>query len=207
MSMRPAIVCLMLLLPCMQAAAGTPSQAAAPIVPVLTLTIDPPIAKVNSSPESSVNTLFEGTASVDKLPITRCVVTLTSSTDIGWVSAVSPSTLVFTSTTPQSFTVVVTVPQGTSSMQGKLVVNGRAVSAGLQSMAEVTAIIDVIGPAILNLTAQNQTKANATRAAGAYGGGGSSILTVSLLAVILIAVPAATITFYRRRRTRPGNPP
>ena len=82
--------------------------------------------------------------SIDKLPVERCVVTLTSSTDIGWVSQVSPTTAVFTSTTPQSFTCTVVVPQGTANSQyGNLVVNGRAVAGGLQSMAETKGIISV----------------------------------------------------------------
>jgi len=198
--MRPAIVCLMLLLPCMQAAAGAPSGAAAPIVPVLSLSLSPQIMNVNSSPESPAIAQFEGIATVDKPPIVRCVVTLTSSTDVGWVTQVSPTTLVFTSTTPQLFSVVVTVPQGTPTGQGKLVVDGRAVAAGLQSMAEVTAMINVKGSAALNATSQNRTQANATAAARNVAGGLSSPLTVSMLAVVLVAVPASAYVYYRRRR-------
>jgi uncharacterized membrane protein len=71
-------------------------------------------------------------------------VTLTSTTDIGWVSQVSPTTAVFTSTTPQSFTCTVVVPQGTANAQyGKLTVNGRAVAGGLQSTAVTEGIIAV----------------------------------------------------------------
>lgn len=200
--MRTAIVCLMLLLPCVQVAAGAPAPAAGPIVPVLKLAIQPPIAFVNSSPEAPAITVFDGTASVDKPPVVRCVVTLTSSTDIGWITQVSPSTMVFTSTTPQAFTVTVTVPQGTPTSQGKLLVYGRAVAAGLQSSAEATAIIDVKGPTLLNLTAQNRTAGNSTRASGTVGGGPSNILMYSVLAVVLIAVPAGAFGFYRHRRQR-----
>jgi hypothetical protein len=186
----------------MQAAAGPPSGEAAPIVPVLSLSLSPQIMNVNSSPESPAIAQFEGIATVDKPPIVRCVVTLTSSTDVGWVSQVSPTTMVFTSTTPQSFSVVVTVPQGTPTSQGKLVVNGRAVAAGLQSMAEVTAIINVKGSPALNSTAQNRTQANVTRAAENPGGGLSASLTISLLAVVLVAVPVGGFAYYRRRRQR-----
>lgn len=201
--MRWAILCAMLLLPCMQVpAAASPSQAAAPIVPVLALTISPTQATANSSTESSVSVRFDGTAMVDKPPIVRCVVTLNSATDVGWVSQVTPTSMVFTSTAPQSFTVTVVIPQGTPSMQGRLLVNGRAVAAGLQSLAEVSAIIDVTGPASLNLTAQNRTQANATRAAGALGGGGPGLLTISMLAVVLVAVPAGAYAFLRHRRMR-----
>ncbi len=200
--MRTAIVCLMLLLPCVQVAAQAPAPAAAPIVPVLKLTIQPPMAFVNSSPEAPAIAVFNGTASVDKPPIVRCVVTLTSSTDIGWVSTISPSTMVFTSTTPQAYTVTVTVPQGTPTSQGKLMVYGRAVAAGLQSTAEATAIIDVKATTILNLTAQNRTAGNSTRESGTVGGGPSNILMYSALAAVLIAVPAGAFGLYRHRRER-----
>lgn len=205
--MRLAFVCAILLLPLMDAAAAvTPAQPASPIVPVLTLSLTPPIQNISSSRDSSVNAQFEGTAIVDKMPIVRCVVTLTSSVDVGWVSQISPTTMVFTSTTPQSFTVVVTVPQGTPTGQGKLTVDGRAVAAGLQSIAQATAIIDVKGTAMLNLSARNQTTANATRAAGALAGGGSNILMVSMVSVVLVAVPAIAYVIYRRRRQRSPRP-
>ena len=78
--------------------------------PLFTLTIQPPIVKLNSELNSTVIAQFNGTATVDKLPMVRCVVTLTSSTDIGWVSEISPSTMVFTSGTPQAYAVSVIVP-------------------------------------------------------------------------------------------------
>jgi hypothetical protein len=205
--MRLAFVCAMLLIPFTQvAAAGPPIDTAAPVVPVLTLTIQPPIVKLNSEINSTVLAQFNGTATVDKLPMVRCVVTLSSSTDIGWVSEISPTTMVFTSGTPQSYAVSVIVPAGTPTLQGKLIVQGRAVAAGLQSLAEGTAIVDVKGSPLLNATAQNQTKANATRAAGAFAGGGSNILTVSAVAAILVAVPVSAYVIYRRRRQRSPEP-
>jgi hypothetical protein len=200
--MRPALVCLMLVLSCMQVAAAAPAPSADPIVPILTLSIQPPILKLLREENSSAVGMFNGTASVNKMPGVRCVVTLTSSIDVGWVTQISPSTMVFTSESPQSYTVAVSVPPGTPSMQGNLVVNGRAVAYGLQSTAVVKAIIDVTGPAILNLTGANRTQANATRAAGAPGGGLSGTLTVSALVAVLIAVPAVAYLVYRRRRQR-----
>jgi len=90
--------------------------------------------------------LVNGSCTVDKLPIERATVSLTSSTDVGWVTQISPTTMVFTSTAPQPFTCTVVVPQGTPNMTGTLVVNGRAVAAGLQSTAEARAVIMNIGP-------------------------------------------------------------
>ena len=122
----------------------TNSQAAANPVPVLALKLDTAqqAARVTESAPGIVS--FTGQATIDKLPVERCVVTLTSSTDIGWVTQVSPSTAVFTATTPQSFTCTVVVPQGTPNSQfGNLIINGRAVAGGLQSLAETKAIISV----------------------------------------------------------------
>jgi hypothetical protein len=204
--MRRAIVCLMLVLSCMQAAAAAPAPSADPIVPILTLTIQPPILKLRSEANSSAVGMFNGTASVNKMPGARCVVTLTSSTDVGWVTQVSPTTMVFTSESPQSYTVAVSVPAGTATMQGTLQVSGRAVAIGLQSTAEVKATIDVSGPVVLNLTGANRTQANATRAAAAFGGGLSGTLTVSALVAVLFAVPAVTYLVYRRRRQRSFRP-
>ena len=182
------------------AAAGSPSQEAAPIVPVLTLTIQPPILNIRGESNSSVVGQFNGTATVDKMPGVRCVVTLSSSTDVGWATEISPNTMVFTSESPQAYTVAVSVPSGTPTSQGNLLVFGRAVAAGLQSMAEVTAMINVKGSAALNATSQNRTQANATAAARNVAGGLSSPLTVSMLAVVLVAVPVGGFAYYRRRR-------
>jgi len=120
-------------------------QAAVNPVPVLALKLDAAQqdARVTESTQGVVQ--FTGQMSIDKLPVERCVVTLTSTTDIGWVSQISPSTAVFTSLTPQSFTCTVVVPQGTgNNNQGKLVINGRAVAGGLQSQATTEAIITVL---------------------------------------------------------------
>jgi len=54
-----------------------------------------------------------GRASIDKVPVERCAMTAWSTNDAGWQTLVSPSTMVFTSTNPQSFTITVIVPQGT----------------------------------------------------------------------------------------------
>jgi len=204
--MRTAMVCLMLLFTCLQVAGAAPGPAADPIVPVLTLTIQPPILKVQSAPNSTAVAQFNGTATVDKMVGMRCVVTLASSTDIGWVSEISPSTMVFTSESPQSYTVAVSVPPATPTSQGTLVINGRAVCNGLQSMATAQAKIDVTGPIIINLTATNGTLGNATGAGGTVGGSPTNVLMFSVLAVVLIAVPAGGYVYYRRRRQRSPGP-
>jgi hypothetical protein len=193
---------MLLILPLARAAAEPPSPYAAPIVPILTLTIQPPILKIRSPSNDTVTAQFNGTAAVDKLPGVRCVVTLTSSTDIGWVSQISPTTMVFTADSAQPYTVAVSIPSGTPTSQGNLQVYGRAVAMGLQSTAEVKAIIEVTGAPMMNQTAANRTRTNATQPAGTFGAGLSGSLTIGAVAAMAVAVPAAAILVYRRRRQR-----
>ena len=122
----------------------TGTQAAVNPVPVLAVKLDSASQNARVTESAPGIVTFTGQMSIDKLPVERCVVTLASSTDIGWVTTISPSTAVFTGTTPQSFTCTVVVPQGTSNSQfGNLVINGRAVAGGLQSTAETKGIIAV----------------------------------------------------------------
>ena len=123
---------------------SSPAEAAVNPVPVLALKLDS--ANQNARVTESVPGMvtFTGQASIDKLPVERCIVKLDSSTDTGWVSLVSPLLVVFTSTTPQPFTCTVIVPPGTAnSLYGHLVINGRAVAGGMQSTATTKGIISV----------------------------------------------------------------
>lgn len=123
-----------------------PAQGAINPVPVLAIRLDQAAATVYTNASSPGIITFNGTCTVDKLPIERATVTLSSSTDVGWATQLSPTTMVFTSTTPQSFTCTVVVPQGTPNMTGTLVLNGRVVAGGLQSTSETKAVINNIGP-------------------------------------------------------------
>jgi hypothetical protein len=178
-------------------------QASGPVVPVLTLTIAPSTQEVNSTATDPVIVSFNGTASVDKLPVERCVVTLTSAVDVGWQASITPTQMVFTSSTPQQFTATVTVPQGTASIVGTLMVNGRAVAAGLQSTTQVKAIINVHGVKILNQTASNQTGRHTASGTGASANfGGSTIVTVSITAVIVASIAVCGVVLYKKRKGR-----
>ena len=129
------------------------ARAAVNPVPVLAVRLDSANQNARVTESSPGIVTFTGQASIDKLPVEYCVVTLNSSTDIGWISLVSPSTAVFTSTTPQSFTCTVIVPPGTpNSEYGNLVINGRAVAGGMQSAATTKGIIAVDPYFRLNLS-------------------------------------------------------
>jgi len=178
------------------------SSAQEPIVPVLALSMTPSAVNVKASQNESVSVQFNGTASVDKLPMVRVVVTLTSATDIGWVSQVSPTTMVFTSSGSQDYVCTVVIPVGSPSASGILMVNGRAVSMGLQSLAETKALITVQGVPMLNLSAGNHTQKNATSPAGPFKLGGSSTLTISVLGVVILCAAVAGFLLHRRTRQR-----
>jgi hypothetical protein len=122
-----------------------PGSAAINPVPVLTLKLDPS-QQASQPTESNIGSVtFTGTATIDKFPVERLVATLSPSCDQGWVSTMSPTTMVFTSTTPQTFTVSVVIPQDTpNNIQGKLTIDGKAVGGGLQSQpAQASSTITV----------------------------------------------------------------
>ncbi len=127
-------------------AASDPSPGRAATAPALELNVEITEGSVEATvSETSPGTAtFHGTVTVQMPTLRGAQVTLTSSTDIGWVSSISPSTFTLDNGQTGSFTVTVVVPQGTPSTQaGNIVVNGRAVANGLQAMDEAQALITV----------------------------------------------------------------
>ena len=182
-------------------------QASAPLVPILTLTIDPPSQDVNSSTYAPVDVSFNGTASVQKAPIGNCLVNLTASVDIGWAAKVSPTQLIMTPSSTRQFTAYVTVPIAAPNMTGILTVTGHALGTFEDSYANVTAIINVIGVQIQNRTTSNQTAKHAASGTGAFASiGGSTIVTVSITAVVIAAVAVGGVVIYKKRKGK-GNAP
>ncbi len=122
----------------------TPVYAAANPTPVLAIRLDAPGQSARVTEGEIGIVTFTGRMSIDKLPVEYCVVTLNASTDTGWVSLVSPTTAVFTNTTPQPFTCIVIVPQGTpNNLSGNIFILGRAVAGGLWSTAGTRGIVSV----------------------------------------------------------------
>lgn len=123
---------------------SAPAGAAPGVVPVFALRMDQAAQPARVTEGSSGTVQFTGQMTIDKLPVERCVVTLTSSTDTGWSSQVAPTTAVFTGTAPQRFSCTVIVPQGTpAGLTGNLTVRGRAVESGHQMHAEARAVVAV----------------------------------------------------------------
>lgn len=114
--------------------------------PGLELTITISEDTVGAAPtESAPGTAqLRGTVTVQMPSLRGATVTLTSSTDIGWVSMVEPDTMVLDSGQVGEFSITVVVPQGSpAALIGTVMVYGRAVASGLQTSAGDTATITV----------------------------------------------------------------
>jgi len=112
--------------------------------PVMTLWLDSPIQAAHVTESAPGIVTITGQMSIDKLPVERCGVSLRSSMDVGWPHQLSPTTAVFTSTTPQSFTCTVVVPQGTpQDLTGNLLIAAHIVVAGQFCTAEARGIISI----------------------------------------------------------------
>jgi hypothetical protein len=187
------------------------ASATQPIVPVVTITLSPSSVDVSSPADQVVIVDFNGTVTVDKLPGVRIVVTLESSVDAGWPCAMSPTTMVFTSESPKSFTGNVSVPAGTPNISAVLSVSGKGVGGGFQSQtATATAKIIVRGSAPANKTGNtggtSKTGTDQTNGGGTQTtqGGTSKIgsfdMTTVLVLGVVVAVAAASGAYWIRRR-------
>jgi hypothetical protein len=148
--MRALVALMILILPVTLAQGATAGDnlggGLAGPAPGLELTITLSEGSVEVAPSESAPGIaqLEGTVTVQMPSLRGATVTLTSSTDIGWVTQISPSTFVLDNGQEGQFSVTVIVPQGTAaSISGLLMVNGRAVANGIQTMASTTATINV----------------------------------------------------------------
>jgi len=144
----------MVLLALWPSAAGASPDSGPEIIGV-SVGFDQTTQSANVTDQEPGTVTFTGEVSVDKLPVQRAVVMLESSVDTGWVSQVSPSTAVFTSTTPQSFTVTAVVPARTlSTLKGMLVVKATMNSGGLTAEDTANATITVDQYYLLNVASE-----------------------------------------------------
>jgi hypothetical protein len=205
--MRGAMVALVLIVLSAQACSATQ-----PIIPVATMTIDPTNVQVTSQPNQTVSVNFNGTVTVDKLPMARTTVTLSPAVDAGWPVAVSPSTLVFTSESPQTFSCTVSVPGNTSGQSTNLVIDAKCVGNGFQSLSTATAIITVKGSGPANQTkgtggtgsaGTNQTipGGGPSAGSGAFRLGPLDMTGLAVVIAVVAAMAASGVFWVRRRRT------
>ena len=186
-----------------------------PIVPAVTMTLQPSSVNVTSTPTQKSSVDFCGTVTLDKLPMERIVVGLTPSVDAGWASSCSPSSMVITDEQPHQFTCTVVVPEATANHTGTLTVDATARGGGFSVTQSVTALIIVTGPPIYippphnntqNDTGQNQTSlTNGTGPADDESGVGPFspyLMPASILVVVAVA-GSGTYLGYRKWKGQP----
>ena len=174
-------------------------SATQPIVLQLTLTLKPTEMNVTSQPRGNLSLYFIGTATVNKLPVERVDVDLTTYVDIGWSASCDPYTLLFDSPGANqslSFLCYFVVPDNQPNISAVLTVNGAARGGGLTTNSTVTAEISVRAPQSYNQTSQNGSQS--TRASP----GGIDLLTPSVLPIILSLAGASGGYIAVRRRKR-----
>jgi hypothetical protein len=137
------LMALLVALPFPSLASGAPPDQAPTVISV-SIRLDQETQEAVVTEQTSASVTFTGQVAVDKLPAQRAVVTLTSGVDTGWVSSISPTTAVFTSNTPQEFTVTVVVPEKSpSAIVGRLLVHAAMSSGSLTAEASDNATLTV----------------------------------------------------------------
>jgi hypothetical protein len=110
--------------------------------PAMTLKLDHSEreAPVTETLNATVN--FSGSVSLNYLTIEHSVVSLDSAVDTGWLSSISPSTIIIADTSEHFFNVSVVVPAASlHNITGKLVVKGEIRSGNETFTAEANATI------------------------------------------------------------------
>ena len=124
----------------------SPAATASPNpVPALTLSIDPSSISLNNSSQTQT-AVFNGTLSVDKLPLTKFNATIISSVSTNWSSTCTPSEFNLTSTTSQNFTCTVVVPGNTGGLIGAVKIDARGQGSGFVALASAQVIVAVSAP-------------------------------------------------------------
>jgi len=195
------------------------SLAAPNPIPVLTVKLETPMQTVTySTDETAVP--FNGSVKVDKLPMERMWVVLSSSVDTGWSSNCSPSEIVITSTIPYEFTCTVMVPGEPDHDVANLSVEA-AGALGFTQTARTNGTISVTGrPPSSPANATNQTGTNGTggnqNGTGQSGNGGATgnamndlvaqlqknaiPISAAIVMTTVVAVVAVTVRARSRRK-------
>lgn len=194
--MRGAILVSLLVILLMPACSATQ-----PLKPVLTVTISPSSVDVASQRDQNVTVYFNGTVTVDKLPLTRIVVDLYSEVEHGWSSAIDPSSMVFTDEQPQSFTCNASIPRA-ANQNATLTVHATGNGQGFQVRTSAQAVIIVHGISSSNKTGTNQTipGGNQSSQGGPFKLGPLDITSMAVIVVVLVVAAASGAYWVRRKR-------
>ena len=210
--MRALVLLSAALLVCLPCASASP-------IPTITITLDQSSASVNAT-NFSQPVIFTGSVSVNKSDFLSASVSLTSSVLEGWNSVVSPETMTFTTTTPQSFMCTVEVPAGTAGgTEAQLTVEGTVVSGILQAVSTAQATILVVGtlPPPVNQTGNTTNTTDPTNggsqnttipgfvsntvAPGFLGFSNDQWMVIGVIAVVVLIGAAVGVRSLRRRRS------
>jgi hypothetical protein len=143
---KPVVIVLAVLMLVSIVCGGSGNTAAAPVSPlVVDVNItEPTTQQANVTDKLPGFVTFAGTVQVDKLPVERIVVELAATVDTDWPAQISPPTIVFTSTSPQTFTLSVAVPVATrADAVGHVKVTATATGMGYSDTDEATANVTV----------------------------------------------------------------
>ena len=167
-----------------------------PLVPTISLSVAPQEQLVWSSPNETTPVHLTGKVTVGVARGETAHVTLDCAIDTGWPAQLSQTQMTFSTSGSQDFSCDIVVPQGAPNTTGSLVVSGRVVAAGLQSVAQANALI-VVNPFGQNLTGPHVS--------GNSGGGLFGGVAIPIVIVMVAAVAVVSLVFmHRRRRLRPA---
>ena len=193
------------------------AEAAPNPVPVVTIHLEPSQQAVNAT-AAQVSAIFNGTVSVDKMPIETVKVDLVSSVENGLPSSVTPNSMTFDNTDPQSFTCTVTVPMGTYEQYTTITIDatGRTYLFTVIASCKNTLVIEGPPPpshksnsTTTNSTTGQNKNTNGNQTSSNSGGGSGELfglkneqLVYPLSAIIVILVVLATVAYRWRAKKR-----
>jgi len=189
------IVAITLFLPCLVCPA--PALAIGP-APILTLVLSPASMNVvsNDTATEPLPVVFDGIATVQKGRFDRTTyrLSLSSITDLGWVSILSTTELTFADSGSQDFNCTVQIPPMSPNLTANLTVDGMLTGGGLSVQATAT------GRMIVEAVAGSHSQAGRA----ARPGGSDGISPYIVVGVSIAIAAAASLVYYRFLRKRPS---
>jgi hypothetical protein len=136
------LICASLLLSCLACPASVTAIGPAP---TLTMVLSPSHFNVVSNATEPLPMFFEGTATVQMGILDRNTyrLSLSSITDTGWVSTVSPTELTFSDSGSQDFDCTVLIPPSSPNMTANITVDGILSGGGFSISGTTTARVIV----------------------------------------------------------------
>jgi hypothetical protein len=114
-------------------------------IPILSLQLQPSQLQAKVTQIEKGTVVFNGTATVDQLRFMSCTVTLQGVVNTGWPNEINPTTMEFSGSGSQTFSVTVVVPPATSALlTGNVIISGSCKVPGLAPVvASCSAVVTV----------------------------------------------------------------